>query len=187
MGYNIGVSSEQTPNNLDCHHFIDRAFYNFVASGEAYGDNSILIRSGQYYNLDLSPLLKIVYTWDEVTKEYISENIQSVDTLIELTVAFRDSIQNDNTVCNKIEYTWNNSPLNFSEEDINSMIEKMGKQMAKPFLDTIERQKKEIEENPNPWKSYFEQGQILEDLKTLIKSIQCYKDKGVTEVYLTAG
>lgn len=59
MGFNIGVFSEQTPNNFDCHHFVDRAFYNFVNDGEQYGDESILIKSGQYYGLDLSPLLSL--------------------------------------------------------------------------------------------------------------------------------
>jgi hypothetical protein len=187
MGFNIRVFSEQTPNNFDCHHFVDRAFYNFVNEGEQYGNESILIKSGQYYGLDLSPLLKLVYTWDEVTKEYINENIQPVDTLLNLTTSFRDSIQKDNNVCDKIKYIWYDQPINLSQDDIDRMIKEMGDQIAEPFLDTIKRQKEEIEQNPNPWKWYFEQGQIIEDLNNLIKSIQCYKDKGATEIYLIAG
>lgn len=186
MGFNIGVSSEQIPNNFDCHVFIDRAFYNFINDGEQYGDESILIRAGQYYGLDLTPLLKIVYTWDEVTKEYISENIQPIDTLLNLATSFRDRIQNDNTVCDKIKYIWYDQPI-LSKEDIDKMILEMGEQMVRPFIDTLEMQKKEIEENPNPWKWYFEQGQIIDDLNNLIKSLQCYKDKGAIQVYLTAG
>jgi hypothetical protein len=59
--------------------------------------------------------------------------------------------------------------------------------MAKPFFDMVEQRRKEVEENPNPWKWYFDKGQIIGDLDNLIKRLQCYKDKGVTEVYLTAG
>jgi hypothetical protein len=70
---------------------------------------------------------------------------------------------------------------------VEQLITEMGEEMARPLLDTMERQKKEINDNPNPWKWYFEQRQIIEDLNNLIKSIQCYKDKGVTEIYLTAG
>ena len=187
MGFNIGVFSEQTPNNFDRHHIVDRAFYNFVNDGEQYGDESILIKAGQYYGLDLSPLLKLVYTWDEVTADYFKGNIQTVDFLLSLTIAFRDKIQNDTSVCDKIKYVWYDQPINFSQEDIDKLTTEMGEEMARPFLDTIERQKKEINENPNPWKWYFEQGQIIEDLNNLIKSIQCYKDKGAAEIYLTAG
>jgi hypothetical protein len=187
MGFNIGVFSEQTPNNFECQHFVNRAFYNFVNNGEQYGNESILIKAGQYYGLDLSPLLKLVYTWDEVSADYIKENIQTVDFLLSLTITFRDKIQNDNTVCDKIEYIWYDQPINFSQDDIDKMITEIGEEMARPFLDTLERQKKEIDENPNPWKWYFEQGQIIEDLNNLIKSIQCYKEKGPVEIYLTAG
>jgi hypothetical protein len=187
MGFNIGVSSVQIQNNIECRHFIDRAFYNFVNDGEQYGDESILIKAGQYYGLDLSPLIKLVYTWDEVTADYIRENIQAVDLLLTLTTAFRDKIQKDNSVCDKIKYVWYDQPINLSQADIDKLITEMGEEMARPFLDTIERQKKEIDDNPNPWKWYFDQGQIIEDLNNLIKSIQCYKDKGATEIYLTAG
>lgn len=187
MGFNIGVSSEQTPNTFDCHVFIDRAFYNFVNDGEQYGDESILIKVGQYYGLDLSPLLKLVYTWDEVTADYIKENVQAVDFLLTMTVAFRDKIQKDNSVCDKIEYVWYDQPINLSQADIDRLISEMGEEMARPFLGIFERKKKEIVDNPNPWKWYFEQGQIIEDLNNLIKNIKCYKDKGVTEIYLTAG
>jgi|688.fasta_scaffold258865_1 hypothetical protein len=187
MGFNIGVFSEQTPNNFDCHNFVDRAFYNFVNDGEQYGDESILIKAGQYYGLDLSPLLKLVYTWDEVTADYIMEHIQPIDFLLDLTITFRDKIQNDNSVCDKIKYVWYDQPINLSQADVEQLITEMGEEMARPLLDTMERQKKEINDNPNPWKWYFEQRQIIEDLNNLIKSIQCYKDKGVTEIYLTAG
>jgi hypothetical protein len=53
MGFNIGVFSTQADNYSDCHYSIDRNFYNFVNSGEMYGDQSILFQFGKYYVLDL--------------------------------------------------------------------------------------------------------------------------------------
>lgn len=187
MGFNIGVRSEQTTKNSDCYHFIDRVFYNFINDGEQYGDESILIRSGQYYGLDLSSLLKLVYTWDEVTQDYIKENIQKTNDLLDLATTFRDSIERDNSVCDKISYVWYEQSVNMSEQDKENLIREVGEEMAKSFLDMIEQQQKNIEENPNPWKWYFEERQIIGDLSNLIKILQCYQKKGVTEVYLTAG
>ncbi len=187
MGFNIGVSSAERENNFECSHFIDRAFYNFVNEGEMYGDESILIKSGEFYGLDLSALLKIVYTWDGVTKEDIISNSQNVQDLLNLMVTFRNNIQNNNTVCDKIEYVWYDRDVNLSQTEIEELIEQIGEELAKPFLESKTKQKKEIEENPNPWKWYFDQGQIIDDLNNLIKSLECYKDKGVVTIYLTAG
>ena len=187
MGFNIGVFSEQTPNNFDCRHFIDRAFYNFVNSGEQYGDQSILIQSGQYYGLDLSPLLKLVYTWDEVTQDYIKENVQNTDNLLKLVTSFRNGVEQDRSVCDKVNYVWYEQSTLMSEQDKEAFIKEVGEAKARPFLDMIGQQQKEIEDNPNPWKWYFEDGQIIDDLNNLVKSLECYKNKGATEVYLTAG
>lgn len=187
MGFNIGVFSEQTPNNFDCHQFIDRAFYNFVNSGEQYGDQSILIQSGLYYGINLSPLLKLVYTWDEVTQDYIKANVQSTDALLKLVTDFRNGVEQDRSVCDKITYVWYEQSTLMTEQDKETLIKEVGEAMAKPFLDMIDQQRKEVEDSPNPWKWYFEDGQIVRDLNNLIKSIECYKDKGVTEIYLTAG
>jgi hypothetical protein len=187
MGFNIGVHSEQIPNSFDCHQFLDRAFYSFVSSGEEYGEQSILIQSGKYYGVDLSPLLKLVYTWDEVTQDYIRENIQSTDDFLNLVTTFRDRILEDRTVCNKINYTGYEKSLNLSEQDMQSLINALGETAAAPLMKMMKEERTQREENPNPWKSYFTDGHILEDLNNLIKSIQCFKDKGATEIYLTAG
>lgn len=187
MGFNIGVHSEQIPNSFDCRQFLDRTFYDFVSSGEEYGEQSILIQSGRYYGVDLSPLLKLVYTWDEVTQDYIRENIQSTDDLLNLVSTFRDRILEDRSVCDKIIYTTYEKSLNLSEQDMQSLIHSLGEIAAAPLMEMMNEERKQREENPNPWKGYFAEGHILEDLNNLIKSIQCFKDKGATEIYLTAG
>lgn len=187
MGFGISVYSAQVPNSLDCHHFIDRSFYGFIAQGESYGNESILMKAGNYYGLDLSPFLKLVYTWDEVTTDSIEENLQDLDFLLTLTKAFRDRVQDDNSVCDKIKYVWYERPIIFSQAEKDKLITEMGEELARLFLDSLEKQKKNIEANPNPWKWYFIEGQIIEDLNNLLKILHCLKDKGATEVYLTAG
>ena len=187
MGFNIGVWSDQTHNNADCYQFVDRMFYNLVNSGEQYGEQSILVQCGKYYGLDLSPFLKLVYTCDEVTHDYVQANIQNVDELLQLVTTFRDRVEQDSSVCDKISYVWYEEPLSMSEHEKECLIKEVGEEMAKPFFDIIEQRLKEGEENPNPWKWYFDEGQIISDLNDLLKRLQCYKDKGITDVYLTAG
>jgi predicted DsbA family dithiol-disulfide isomerase len=185
MGFNIDVWSDQTDDNHECNHFINRTFYNFVNSGDRVGDQSILIQSGRYYGLDLSPLQNLVYTWDEVTDEYIQENIQNLDTLLELVTRFRNGIAQDRTVCDKISYAWHED-MGILENNEN-LIQDVSTVTTKQLLDWLQQEPKKAGENSNPWKPYFDEGQILEDLDNLLASLHCYKSRGVTEVYLTAG
>lgn len=187
MGFGLGVHSEQVANNYDCYRFIERDLFEFVDQGTLYGEKSILIRSGKYYGLDLSPLLKVVYTTDEVSADYIKENIQEVDFLLNLITAFRDRIQQDRTVCDKIEYVWYEDLPRSDQDVIDQLIREKGEEHVKPLLDIFDMERNEIEANPNPWKWYFEQGRILQDLDTLLSVVQCYKDKGASTIFLTAG
>jgi hypothetical protein len=187
MGFNIGVHSKQENDKFNCYYFIDRMFFNFVNSGEMYGEESIIIQSGIYYGLDLSPLTKFVYTWDEPTEDYINENIQKTEILLDLIISFKDRIIQDKTVCEKIKYIWTDKPYLLTEQDIQNMKKEVGETATNDFIAEMSRQQKEIDENPNPWNWYFVEGQIINDLDNLIKSLQCYKDNGVEEVFLTAG
>lgn len=186
MGFNIGVFPAQGNKPLDCYYFIDRAFYVFVNSGEVYGDQSILLQSGKYYGLDLSPLLKLVYTWEEVPADYIKENTQRTDFLLHLTQSFRDKIQQDPLVCNHITYSWRDESIDLSSPEMQEILKSMKEEQAADFIRLMGGYP-HPEENTDPWKEYFEQGQIVEDLNSLIKSIQCLKDKGNDEIFLTAG
>jgi hypothetical protein len=187
MGFNIGISSKQLNEYVECRYFIDRAFFNFVQSFEMYGNESIIIRSGNYYELDLLPLTKFVYTWDEPSELYINENLQKTTFLLNLVKAFRDKIKTDNSVCNKIEYVWLNKTYLLDKVGVENLKKVLGENVALEILKEQEPQLNEIKENPNPWEWYFKELQILTDLDNLIKSIQCYKDKGVDEIFLTAG
>jgi len=66
------------------------------------------------------------------------------------------------------------------------LMENVGEEQS-AFLIRMIQGRQDPEEYTNPWKEYFEQGKIIEDLNNLIKSIQYYKNKGIDEIYLTAG
>jgi hypothetical protein len=201
MGFNIGVWSDQTDDNHDCDKFINRTFYSFVMSGDRFGDQSILIQSGRYYGLDLSPLQKVVYPGEgeedydpDHTNDHTQDSIQNLDTLLELVTRFRNGIAQDPTVCDNISYTSHEdlaSIIGKLENERENFIKEAGAEKTKQLFDWLRKdqkeKEKEIAENPNPWKPYFDEGQILEDLDNLLASLHCYKSKGVTEVYLTAG
>lgn len=188
MGFNIGVSSLQ---KVDCDDFVDREFYNFVASREAYGDKSILSKVAEYYNIDLTPLSKIVYTWDNVKQSKIIKNLQETKYLIQWTEDFRDKIIDDNLVCRNIEYVWYSIYREITKDEYNIIVEKRGEDYAKELRyrlkkDSIE-QKKFIKENPNPWQSYFEDKRILNDLECLLKILKCFENKQIEKVFLIVG
>jgi len=153
MGFNVGVWSDQTDKNNDCEEFIDRVFYYFVDSVEMWGDKSVLVHAGKHYNLDLSPLTKLVYTNGDLPKEYIESNYQDINTLYELVISFRDKVKEDRKACDYMEFD--------PEESDDSGV--------------------------HPYKHYFESGDLIYDLDSLIKYLEFYKKLGVTEVYLTAG
>jgi hypothetical protein len=183
MGFIIGVHSRQLSGNFECYHFIDRTFYNFVSSGELYGEHSILIQSGRYYGVDLSALLKIVYTWEEISDEYITANVQDAESLLQVVTAFRNRVQADPGVCDHIVYHWFARSSDKTTEAEREACEKF----LRMFPDAGGGWNPETGQLLNPWKWYFEQGQVLMDLDTLIRSLKCYKSKGVTEVFLAAG
>ena len=136
MGSHIGVYSEQIENNDECHQFINKKFYDFVISGEMYGEKSILKATGTYYGLDLSPLLKLVYQGKETNSSYIAENTQNTESLLSLISIFKDKIQKDQYVCNKIDYVWYYS-ANYLIADIPKLIEDVGSELAEKQIKLV--------------------------------------------------
>lgn len=187
MGFNIGVHSDEVELSDDCYFFIEREFYNFVCSNDNFAEASVLQKTGEYYNIDLTPLTKLVYTNGEVPQEYIDENTQDTDFLFNLTKTFFNKIEADKNVCEKITYKAYDDIEDFPEEIKETFISQMGIDMANEIFQQMEEDKKQQEENPNPWNDYFKSGKILEHLGNLVKRIECYKNKGVSKIYLTAG
>ncbi|WP_018344626.1 hypothetical protein [Cytophaga aurantiaca] len=187
MGFNIGVHSDEAQVNDDCYFFIEREFHTFVCSYDNFGEISVLKKAGEYYNIDLTPLTKLVYTNDEVAQEYIDENTQDTVFLLNVAQAFFNKIEEDRNVCEKISYKAYDEIMDFPDEVKETFINQMGVAMANEIFQQLEEDKKEQEENPNPWNDYFKSGRILEHLRNLIKRIECYKNKGISKIYLTAG
>jgi len=152
-----------------------------------YGDESILIKAGEYYGVDLSPLLKLVYTNDEVSAAYINANTQQTHFLLSLTKTLHERISLNKSVCDKIKYKAYDTPIEFSDEQKQQLLDSLGKEFETSILELFETQKKEMLEDTNPWKSYFENGEVLVDLESLIAALECFESKGVFQVYLGAG
>lgn len=53
------------------------------------------------------------------------------------------------------------------------------------FYQMVEEEKMEMAYNPDTLKWYFEGGKLLEDLDGIIKGLECYKSKGVIEIFFT--
>jgi hypothetical protein len=73
MGYNIDLINANNPSESNCSRFINRSFYSFITSYEVYGEDSVIIQTGRYFNLDLHLLTNVVYTWDDISKEEIEQ------------------------------------------------------------------------------------------------------------------
>lgn len=104
MGFNVGISAKKHDYDEDLYVFINRSYYNFVASFEALENNSVLVKLGEYLKLDLTPLIKLVYTWDVVSEEYIDENLQTTDDVITLVELLYSKLKEDPDVFSTIDY-----------------------------------------------------------------------------------
>jgi hypothetical protein len=104
MGFNIYVSTIQNEDELEENDFfIDRLFYFFICSFEVYGDESILIKIGKYYDVDLIPLTKLVY-FDEDNIDVIRKYSQKTELLLDVVMKLYEAIKKDSSVCEKLNY-----------------------------------------------------------------------------------
>ena len=96
----------------------------------------------------------------------------------------------------KIVYTNGDLPKEYIEsqyQDVNMLLSLVKEFRIKVKEDPNGCDKMEYDpaESDNseehPYKHYFESGDIIEDLDSLIRYLQFYKNLGVKEVYLTAG
>ena len=157
MGFNISVTGVQNSDNFDCSKFIDRSYYNFTTSYDMFGNDSVLIKSGEFFNLDLKRLGVHLYMENEFEneqqeKEYFEECKVKVDYILPIIMKFRESINNEPGFLKKVDFS--------SKENIN--------------------QREYFEE-------YTSSKEIIEDLSNVIESILCLKEKGETHVYFMAG
>lgn len=186
MGFHIGVSSFQTKDNYACHRFIDKLFFNFVNSYEQFGERSVVIQTGLYFGLDMLPLTRYFYTDCDFDEAHVKDYLQSPESLIKLLSSLKEAILKEKDFSGKLNY----QHFSHLDEELEEIIEES---LNKQYPDTsgeIEEhiyKRQQLRTNPDPWAPYFRDGEILEHLDALLFRLNCYKSKGITEVFLTAG
>jgi len=157
MGFNISVVGATDSVNFDCSKFIDRNYYNFTTSYDMYGADSVLIKSGDFFNLDLTKLgvhlyMENEFENDQQKKDYFDECKIEIDAILPTIKRLRESIENEPGFLKKVIFS--------SKEDIN--------------------QKEYFE-------GYTSSKGIIEDLSKIIESMLCLKEKGERSIYFLAG
>lgn len=176
MGYNINLIDAENPRNSDCRIFINRSFYSFLVSYESYGDSSVVIQSGKYFNLDLYPLTKIAYLEDLTIEELkeIDEKKISLESLKTLVEKFKDKINQDLKFIQNVEFQYEDYYARYSEIELKRM-KADGLQIDPDWNEKVEMHK------------YFIDGQINKDLDVFCEILYCLQSKNVKEVVITAG
>ncbi|MEM6806013.1 MAG: hypothetical protein AAF696_31740 [Bacteroidota bacterium] len=157
MGYNVSVVGVNDSDNFDCSKFIDRNYFNFTASYDMYGKDSVLIKSGEFFKLDLKQLGVHLYRENEFENhqektDYFDECKIEIDAILPTIKKLRESIENEPGFLKKVTFQY--------KENIN--------------------QKEYFE-------GYTSSKGIIEDLSKVIDSIFCLKKKGETQIYFLAG
>lgn len=104
MGFNVGVCAKSASYQENLFVFINRSYYNFVASYETFEEESVLAQTGKYLGLNLEPLARLVYTIDDVPEEYIEENLQKTEDMLTLAQSFYQKLKEHPEVFQQITY-----------------------------------------------------------------------------------
>ncbi|MCA8831051.1 hypothetical protein [Hymenobacter pini] len=105
MGFNVTVLRAINSEYEDSGVFINRSYYNFVASYDLFGEKSVIISVGNYLGLDLHPLVKLTYL-DNLEGESQEEEIikQNVDELLTLVKTFAEKVQSQPNMLKEVTY-----------------------------------------------------------------------------------
>ncbi|WP_139920593.1 hypothetical protein [Hymenobacter sp. DG01] len=106
MGFNVTVLRAVDSEYEDSGVFINRSYYNFVASYDLFGEESVIISVGNYLGLDLHPLVKLTYL-DSLEEESEEDEIvvkQNVDELLTLVKTVAEKMQSQPNMLNEVTY-----------------------------------------------------------------------------------
>jgi|GEM_PF-2390959 len=156
MGFNISVQGVKDRDNQDCFEFIDRSYYVFTASLGLFGGNSVLIKSGKYFELDLEPLGNHMYLESEfdskLTEERYFENAKvDIASILPVLELFLESVKKEPTFLKNVTFDY--------KENI--------------------QQKESFEE-------YTASSDFIWDLTSVINAILCHQKNGETNIYFLA-
>jgi len=82
MGFNVSVCSH-LPNESECHHFLDRAYYVFVVTYGNFEEKSVVVRLGEALGLNLAPLCNLVYGFSLNPAKKYWQDVETITKLIE--------------------------------------------------------------------------------------------------------
>ena len=137
MGLHLSVLGAKNLLDLDCSTFIDKNYYNFTTSYELYGNESVLIRSGEYFGLDLKGLGLHLYVENESdlvnNSDYLKQHQIEINCILPILQKFKSAIQLESDFLKKVKFNFGdkiNHKLCFEEytsfaiiEDLNNVIE----------------------------------------------------------------
>ncbi|MBD2720600.1 MULTISPECIES: hypothetical protein [Hymenobacter] len=103
MGFNISVCGGVDSGCEGSDVFINRSYYNFVASYDLFEEESVLVKAGEYAGLDLHPLTNVAYL-DGFEEGDEAEVEQDVDKLLTLVNAFIAKVKSEPSMIDKINY-----------------------------------------------------------------------------------
>jgi hypothetical protein len=103
MGFNVSVCGGIESGCESSDVFIDRSYYNFVASYGLFEKESVIIKVGEYFGLDLHPLTNVAYL-DDFQEGDEAEVEQDVDELLALVGTFLAKVRSHPSVIDEISY-----------------------------------------------------------------------------------
>lgn len=107
MGFNINVIGVKNIENFDCSKFIERSWYNFTTSYDMYEDESVLIKAGEYFGLDLKELSIHIYS-DSLYGEdydYIKDCEISIEKILPILKQFKSNVIDEPNFLEKVNFT----------------------------------------------------------------------------------
>lgn len=103
MGFRISVRTSPSPT-CDYDNKSSKEFYQFISTYDQYGDESLLVQSGRYFGLDLTPLTNLIYL--DVQRDYLNSAYQSLNTVYGLMKSFYDHMKASPEFIYKIRYKY---------------------------------------------------------------------------------
>jgi hypothetical protein len=103
MGFNIIVCGGNESDCEACDVFIDRSYYNFVASYDLFEEESVIIKAGEYVGLDLHPLTNVAYL-DDFQEGDEADVEQDIDELLLLVKTLMAKVKSEPDMIDKISY-----------------------------------------------------------------------------------
>ncbi|MET4108154.1 hypothetical protein ABIB60_003527 [Hymenobacter sp. UYP22] len=118
MGFNITVLGGSNSDYEVSEVFINRSYYNFVASYDLFAEQSVIMSVGDYLGLDLHPLVNPTYLDEDEENEIVIT--QNVDDLLLLVSALLEKVQSEPNMLNKVTYKAKSFQYVLWEEYFNS-------------------------------------------------------------------